>query len=193
VTRLILASTSPHRRAQLTQLGLAFEVQAPVCDEAEMQARGLTPMELVRELARRKALSLAPRHPHAAILGADQVAVGPEGRVLGKPGTREAARAQLLELQGREHQLVTAVALWHAGQLREHCDLTRLWVLPLGEDQIARYVERDEPLDCAGSYRIEAAGIGLFERIQSEDHTAIRGLPMLAVCRMLRETGIEVP
>src|SRR6185312_16465853 len=113
--------------------------------------------------------------------------------VLGKPGTAERAAAQLARLAGREHVLVTAVALLHAGRIHEHVDVTRLSMRPLTAAQIERYVTADAPLDCAGSYRLEARGITLFERIDSADHTAIVGLPLIALTSMLAELGYPVP
>jgi septum formation protein len=192
---LLLASTSRYRRDLLARLGLPFHTAAPACDEEEVKRTlppGMAPADLAPALARAKAESLRGAWPAAAILGCDQVAaIG--GEVLGKPGTAERAGAQLARLAGREHVLVTAVALLHAGRIHEHADVTRLSMRPLTAAQIERYVAADAPLDCAGSYRLEARGITLFDRIDSADHTAIVGLPLIAVTSMLASLGFAVP
>jgi septum formation protein len=200
--RLVLASTSRYRRDLLARLGLPFSTRAPACDEEALKARLLhsgtsapsaPPAErLAPALARAKAESLQEAEPGAVLLGADQVAAL-DDEILGKPGTAEQAAAQLTLLAGRTHVLVTAVALLHEGRLRAHADVTRLTMRPLSPAQIDRYVAADAPLDCAGSYRIEARGIALFERVESADHTAIVGLPLIALASMLAEMGYPVP
>lgn len=189
---LILASTSRYRRELLSRLGLEFRAVAPPIDERQLERPEWSPQEVAEQLAAAKARSLAEQEPRAAIIGSDQVCVAHE-RVLHKPETAAVAVEQLLELAGREHQLITAVAIWHAGQLQMHTDITRLWMRPLSQAEAERYVAADAPLDCAGSYRLESRGIALFERIHSDDHTAIVGLPLLAVSRMLRGCGFELP
>jgi len=192
---LLLASTSRYRRELLARLGVPFRAEAPACDEEEEKRKlppGIAPADLAPALARAKAGSLRAAWPAATILGCDQVAaIGAE--VLGKPGTAERAAAQLARLAGREHVLVTAVALLHAGRIHEHVDVTRLSMRPLTAAQIERYVTADAPLDCAGSYRLEARGITLFERIDSADHTAIVGLPLIALTSLLASLGFPVP
>ena len=131
-------------------------------------------------------------HPLATIIGCDQV-VDVEGRILGKPGTLEAAVEQLSLLSGRSHRLVTAVCVWHEGQIHTHVDLTALTMRAMAAEAIARYLAIDQPLDCAGSYKLEARGITLFERIESDDHTAIIGLPLIALTTILKRCGYEIP
>ncbi len=198
VPDLVLASTSRYRRELLARLGLPFRARAPGCDEeaVKQSLRGahlhLPPERLAAELARAKAESLRDVEPEAVILGSDQVAaIGDE--ILDKPGSAEQAARQLALLAGRTHVLVTAVALLHGGRLHAHVDVTRLAMRPLSSAQIERYVAADAPLDCAGSYRLEARGITLFERIESADHTAIVGLPLIAVTSMLARVGYAVP
>jgi septum formation protein len=200
---LVLASTSPYRRELLARLGLPFRVRAPVCDEEALKRSlragagsgthvHLPPEQLAAELARAKAESLLDLEPGAAILGSDQV-VALDDHILGKPGTAEQAARQLTMLAGRTHVLCTAVALLHGGRLLAHVDVTRLAMRPLDGAQIERYVAADMPLDCAGSYRLEARGVTLFEGIASADHTAIVGLPLIAVTSMLASLGYPVP
>ena len=189
---LILASTSTYRAALLARFGLSFRSIAPRVDEDDWKARGLAPAELARTLAAAKALSLAEEFPDAAILGGDQlVAVG--GEVLGKPGDAQGARRQLVRLAGRTHELVTAIAVWADGNIYEHVDIARLTMRDLSAAEIARYVEADLPTDCAGSYKLESLGVALFERIEAADHSAITGLPLMALSGILRRLNFQIP
>jgi septum formation protein len=188
--RLILASTSRYRRELLDRLAIPYEVAAPPFDEEAARAADptLTPEGMARAFAVGKARSLVAAYPDALILGADQVPAL-EAHVLHKPGTAEAARAQLRMLAGRTHQLFTAVALVDArsGAVHERLDVHEMTMWPLGDDEIAAYVERDQPLDCAGSYRVEAGGVALFSSMRGEDWTGIVGLPLTKVVALLRE------
>ena len=189
---LILASTSPYRRQLLERLQLPFTCERPGIDEEAVKRSLRDPRTVVQELARRKAAAVAARHPDAIVIGSDQTAsLG--GEMLDKPGTAEIACAQLQRLQGREHHLLTAVAIVHARGQREFVDQTRLQMRKLTDEEIARYVAREQPLDCAGSYKIEGLGIALFTRIQGEDQTAITGLPLLRLGQELRALGLWVP
>ena len=189
---LILASTSTYRATLLARFGLSFRSIAPRVDEDDWKARGLAPAELARTLAAAKALSLAEEFPDAAILGGDQlVAVG--GEVLGKPGDAQGARRQLVRLAGRTHELVTAIAVWADGNSYEHVDIARLTMRDLSAAEIARYVEVDLPTDCAGSYKLESLGVALFERIEAADHSAITGLPLMALSGILRRLSFQIP
>lgn len=189
---LLLASTSRYRGELLGRLGVPFLAVAPDCDEDAYKARGLAPQELAETLALAKAESLRSAYPGAAILGGDQLAAI-DGEILGKPGSEAAARAQLARLAGRTHTLFTAVALLAPGRVLRHTDVTRLTMRPLSAEQIARYVAADDPVDCAGSYKLERLGIALFAQIESADHTAIVGLPLLAITAMLEGLGIVIP
>lgn len=189
---LVLASTSPYRRALLARLGLPFRAVPPACDEEALKLPELAPEPLAARLALAKAESLRAAEPLATLIGSDQVAAI-DGVILGKPGTAERAAEQLARLAGRTHALVTAVAVVHAGGVLEHLDVTRLTMRPLSRAQIERYLAADRPLDCAGSYKLEARGIALFERIDSADHAAITGLPLIALCTMLGGLGYPVP
>jgi septum formation protein len=190
--KLVLASTSPYRRQLLDRLGLDYDAAAHRCDE-----RSLTPQGSLEEhaltLARAKASSLRTRYPDALILGSDQLAEVDE-EMLGKPGSREAAHDQLRRLRGRSHRLLTAVALERpGGRVDTAVDVHTMHMRQLDDDAIGRYLDLDTPFDCAGSYKIEAAGIALFERIEGDDFTAIIGLPLLSVVRLLSDAGVPVP
>lgn len=172
-------------------MGLAFETQAPGCDEESLKSelQGATPEEVVVQLARAKAASVAAKAPEAIVIGSDQICLF-EGEILGKPGTKRRNILQLLRMQGKSHALLTAVSLILGRERREHLDRTTLLMRPLDEAQIETYVERDQPMDCAGGYKLELAGIGLMERLQTEDPTAIPGLPLLWLGAALRELGL---
>jgi septum formation protein len=116
-----------------------------------------------------------------------------DGEILGKPGTVEAAERQLARLAGRTHVLITAVAVIAGERVLRHTDVTRLSMRALPPAAIARYVAADDPVDCAGAYKLERRGIALFSRIESDDHTAIVGLPLIALTRMLVELGFAIP
>jgi septum formation protein len=189
---LILASTSRYRRALLERLGLPFTQQAPDCDEDALKAAGLSPEALAVELAARKAGSIATGRPDSVVIGSDQL-VALDDAVLGKPGSVEAAVAQLERMCGREHLLLTAVCVRQGGRCWQHCDQTTLRMRSLDQATLRRYVERDQPLDCAGAYKLEAGGIALFERIDSADHSAITGLPLIWLSGLLRQLGYQLP
>lgn len=189
---LVLASTSPYRKALLERLGLPFRCRAPQVDEEALKDEPIGPRALAERLALAKASSLRADEPGATLIGGDQL-VSCRGRILGKPGSVEGAIDQLALLSGRTHELITALALWHEGQSYLHTDVTTLSMRPLERGEITRYVLADRPLDCAGSYRIEARGITLFDRIESCDHSAIVGMPLIALTTLLRELGFSVP
>ena len=189
--RVILASTSPYRRALLGRLPLSFEIASPEVDEEAVQARADDPASLVRTLGLAKAQAVATRHPGAVVIGSDQCAAI-DDRILGKPGTREQAVEQLMALSGRTHDLWTSVAVVDGAREEVEIDCHRLTMRPLDRATIERYVDVDDPVDCAGAYKIETAGIALFERIEGEDFTAIIGLPLTRVVRLLSHFGIAV-
>ncbi len=190
--RLVLASTSPYRRQLLERLGLPFEVRSPGVDEAAH--RDLAPDAQATRLAELKAQAVAA--PGALVIGSDQL-VDLDGEVLGKPGSAEAAVAQLRRMAGRTHRLVTAVAVHDvdAGRTRTALDVHRLTMLPLPDALLERYVALDAPLDCAGAYRLEGRGLALFSRIEADpdtaDDTAIIGLPLMKLIGLLRAFGVE--
>jgi septum formation protein len=189
--RLLLASTSPYRRDLLARLRLPFEVAHPEVDEAPRA--GETPVELVQRLARDKAEAVAARAGDAWVLGSDQVAAL-DGRPLGKPGHGDAAIAQLTALSGRTLPFHTAVALARGdGRVTTALDTTLVRMRALSRQEIERYVALESPHDCAGSFKCEALGIALFDAIETQDPTALVGLPLIATARLLREAGFTVP
>lgn len=189
---LVLASTSPWRRDLLARLGLPFEAIDPRLDEAPWKDRGLGPEELVVALAIAKAEAGGALRPGSLVIGSDQVACI-DGRILGKPGSVERAVEQLQALAGRTHRLVTGVALLdgRSGQVSTALDVHEVTLRALSEEQLRCYVDRDRPLACAGSYKLEGLGIALFERVVGEDYTGVIGLPLTAVVRLLGAVGLD--
>jgi septum formation protein len=192
VPPLILASTSRYRRALLERLGVPFTAEAPGVDERAVEARGLAPRALAETLARSKAEAVARAHPGAVVIGSDQLAAI-DGAILGKPGSAAAAVAQLERLRGRTHELFTAMAVVSPGGLATHLDVASLTMRPLDRAALERYVAADQPLDCAGAYKLEARGIALFSEVRAADASAITGLPLIALAGILAELGYPVP
>jgi septum formation protein len=189
---LILASTSRYRRELLTRLQLPFDCVGPDVDEARQP--GESAAELCVRLARLKAEAVSARYPGAVVVGSDQVALR-DDEVLGKPGTVERCVEQLRRSSGREVLFLTAVHVIDGtpGRDQSHVDRTRVVFRTLGDAEIARYVEQDRPLDCAGGFKAESLGIALFERIESSDPTALTGLPLAWLAGALRSVGFRVP
>lgn len=190
---LVLGSTSRYRRELLTRLHLPFRVAAPAVDEAPLA--GEAPARLAERLAALKADAVARAHPQDWVIGADQVAEC-DGVLLGKPGSAERARAQLAACSGRVVTFHTAVRLnchdpADSATVDAHLDRTRVVFRPLAAAEIARYVELDAPLDCAGSFRSEGLGVVLFERIESTDPSALVGLPLIWLAGALRRAGFD--
>ncbi len=189
-SRLVLASTSPYRRALLERLGIAFEVARPEVDESPHP--GEPPAMLAARLARTKAAAVAARRPDAWTIGSDQVAEL-DGAPLGKSGNRDAAVAQLAAMSGRAVRFHTALCLLRDGAVLEAGDVTEVRFRALAREEIERYVDAEQPYDCAGSFKAEGLGIALFDAIESRDPTALIGLPLIATARLLREAGFAVP
>ena len=190
--RLILGSTSVYRAELLRRLGVDFEQRAP--GVTETASPGEAPADLALRLAIAKADAAAAGQADVLSIGSDQVAEL-EGEALGKPGTVERAVAQLVACAGRQVQFHTALCLFETcnGRRHTHVDSTRVYFRPLQPDEIARYIQHDQPLDCAGSFKCEGLGISLFERVESDDPTALVGLPLIALARLLRDVGLSVP
>jgi len=189
---LILASTSPYRRELLARLRLAFEAMPPGVPEERID--GESPADHALRLALAKAQAIAGRHAGALVIGADQVAAAGE-RVLGKPGDAVQCRAQLASLSGKTARFYTACAVLgvDAGVRLAHVDTTTVVFRSLTADEIERYVAREQPYDCAGGFKAEALGVALFECIESQDPTALIGLPLIWLAGALRCAGYHLP
>ena len=190
--RLVLASTSRYRRELLQRLRLPFDVARPQVDETALP--GEAPQALAIRLAAAKARAVAATlEDDCWALGSDQVA-DLAGRALGKPGQRAAAIAQLQAMAGATVQFHTALCLAHRdGRTLAAIDLTCVQFRRLGDAEIERYVDAEQPFDCAGSFKSEGLGIALFEAIDNRDPTALIGLPLIATCGLLRQAGFPLP
>ncbi len=190
---MILASTSVYRKALLERLGLAVVCEPPGVDEDSYKSSIEDPFALAATLASAKARAVAQRHPGRIVIGGDQL-VAFEGQILGKPGTFENAVEQIGRLAGKTHELVTAMSVIAPdGAEHRHTDIAWMTMRPLDRERIERYVRLDCPIDCAGAYKIESAGIALFETIETGDHTAITGLPLMALTTILERLGLALP
>ena len=189
--KLVLASTSIYRKELLNRLGLPFVTAAPEVDESIRAEE--TPLQLVRRLAEAKARAVAAQYPDALIIGSDQVA-SVAGRILGKPGGHQQAVAQLRLASGKCLQFLTGLCLFNA-----HTGVAQVEVVPftvvfraLDDRQIENYLHREQPYHCAGSFKSEALGIALCERLEGEDPNALIGLPLIRLIYMLEKEGINV-
>jgi len=187
---LLLASTSPYRRALLERLRLPIRPARPDVDETPLP--GEDGPALAQRLARAKAAAIAAQHPESWIVGADQVAEL-DGQPIGKPGHRDGALAQLTAMSGRAVRFHTAVCLVRGDVRHDALDVTEVRFRVLQAAEIERYLDAEQPFDCAGSFKCEGLGIALFEAIDTRDPTALVGLPLIALSAMLREAGFEVP
>ena len=188
---LILASISPFRRELLDRLGLAFAVEPSEVDESHVP--GEPPTERALRLAIAKAEAVAVRNPGAVVIGSDQVAAA-GGVVLDKPGTVERACQQLRHLSGSQARFHTACAVrWHnTGFNVNHLETVTVSVRDLTAGEIENYVAREQPLNWAGSFKSDGLGIALFSRIESEDPTALVGLPLIWLAGALRQAGFSI-
>jgi septum formation protein len=190
--RIVLASTSLYRAELLHRLFPEFEQRSPGTDEAALP--GELPAARALRLAIAKAVAAANGLMDALVVGSDQVAEL-HGRVLDKPGTHENACAQLAASSGHEVNFHTALCVLdtRSGRRHMHVDHTRVTFRRLSAEEINRYIEREQPLDCAGSFKCEGLGISLFERIDNEDPSALIGLPLIALARLLRDCDVVLP
>lgn len=188
--QLILASTSPYRQELLRRLRLPFEVIASDVDESPRT--GEAPAALAARLALAKAHAVASMHPRTVVIGSDQVA-DLDGMALGKPGHHEAAVQQLRMMRGRRVVFHTAVAVVRAECRFEARDMAQVSVTfrALSDTEIEHYLHVDRPYDCAGSAKVESLGIALLASVESDDPTALIGLPLIRTCALLRQAGID--
>ncbi len=190
---LVLASSSPYRRELLQRLGLAFSWLAPDVNEDSLP--GENPPELVQRLACSKAGSLADRFPGALIIGSDQVAVLPDGKLLSKPGGHGEARLQLQSCSGRAVRFLTGLCVLDTDTGRMQTDVVECEVFfrPLQDAEIERYLLADRPYDCAGAFKSEQLGVALLSGMRMTDPSALIGLPLITLAAMLRRVGVPVP
>ena len=190
---LVLASSSPFRRELLARLGLSFLCDSPDIDESRQD--GESAEALVQRLALEKARAVAGRHPGALIIGSDQVAVLGDGSILGKPGSVDKAIAQLERASGSSVTFLTGLCLYNAGSGQHQlcCEPFRVHFRPLSRAAIESYIRKEQPLNCAGSFKSEGLGITLFRRLEGDDPNALIGLPLIRLTGMLAGEGIALP
>ncbi len=188
---LILASTSPYRRALLEKLGLPFRCADPAVDETPLPHE--PPVALVRRLAEAKARAVAQHYPEGLIIGGDQLAVC-EGEILGKPGNHARAVAQLRRIGGKAVVFQTALCLYQPARQRLWLEVVpyTVYFRPLDDALIERYLAHEPAYNCAGSFKSEGFGITLCERLEGDDPNALVGLPLIRLTRMLEEAGVQV-
>lgn len=190
---LLLASSSPYRRELLDRLQLPFTWQSPSIDETRQA--GEAAITLVKRLATEKARALAAKHIDHLIIGSDQVAVLGDGQILGKPHDLPRAQQQLRAASGSSVTFLTGLALLNtsSGHCQVDCIPFTVHFRPLNDEQILRYLQREQPFDCAGSFKSEGLGISLFRSTEGEDATSLIGLPLIRLVDMLHNEGVEIP
>ena len=188
---LLLASSSPYRKALLQRLGLPFTCASPDIDETPLA--GESGPDLALRLATSKAGALARDYPEHWIIGSDQVACLPDGSLLNKPGNHEQALQQLRRSSGQRVDFHTGLALLDAssGRLQSHCERFTVHFRQLTDTEIEAYLHREQPYDCAGSFRMEGLGIVLFSKLEGADPNSLIGLPLISLTGMLRNWDLN--
>lgn len=189
--QLVLASTSPFRRELLSRLGIPFDIANPQTDESPLA--GETPESTALRLSEAKARAVAGAFPDALIIGSDQVAIV-AGQIFGKPGTHERAVAQLRAMRGKTVNFFTGLCLFDArsGKARVRGVPTRVTIRDLSDAEIEDYLRREQPYNCAGAAKSEGLGIAIIARMEGDDPNALIGLPLIALCELLKEAGLPV-
>ena len=190
-TTLVLASTSPFRKALLEKLHIPFETAAPDVDEGIRP--GESPEQLVARLSEAKARAVATNYRDALIIGSDQVAVV-DGQILSKPGNHAKAVAQLKRASGKRVSFLTGLCLLNTRSNRTQVDVVPFNVIfrQLSEAQIESYLHKEQPYNCAGSFKSEGLGIALFDRLEGSDPNTLIGLPLIRLIKMLESEGFPV-
>ena len=189
--KLVLASTSPFRKAILEKFGVPFDTASPEVDET---AQDTEPAEqLVRRLAEAKARAVAEQFPDALIIGSDQVAVI-DNKILGKPGSHEKAVEQLRTASGKTVTFLTGLCLYNSLTDHAQCDVVpfKVHFRQLDDGQIENYLQKELPYNCAGSFKSEGLGIALFERLEGDDPNTLIGLPLIRLIRMLEKENWKI-
>lgn len=191
IDHIVLASTSPYRKALLEKLQVTFSTAAPQVDESPLPDE--SPEQLVARLAEAKAKVVADQFSNALIIGSDQVAVV-DGKILGKPGTRENAFAQLKRAAGKRVIFLTGLCVYNTLSRRSQVEVVPFSVIfrQLTDTQIMHYLDREQPYNCAGSFKSEGLGIALFERLEGDDPNTLIGLPLIRLVRMLESEGFPI-
>ena len=189
-SKILLASSSKYKNLLLSRLNLVFDTIEPNIDESSMIDE--LPSCLVKRLAIAKANKIATNHKDKWVIGCDQIAVL-NNEILGKPVTQSRAIKQLMKSSGKEIEFITGVALVNIVSNKTYYEnsVVKVKFLVLTESQIKNYLESDQPFDCAGSFKVESLGISLFEWVKSDDPSSLEGLPLITLCKLLRQAGID--
>lgn len=189
--QLVLASTSPFRKAILEKLGVPFDTASPEVDESQLPDE--TPQQLVQRLAEVKARAVADKFPDALIIGSDQVAVI-DDQILGKPGSHDQAVKQLRQASGKTVTFLTGLCLYNSRTDHARCEVVpfKVHFRQLDDSQIENYLKQEQPYNCAGSFKSEALGIALFEKLEGDDPNTLIGLPLINLIRMLEKEGYYI-
>lgn len=183
--KIVLASQSPYRKKQLKDLGYSFRISKPQFNEDLYKKLNITPKKLASLLAQGKAKSLKKKYPKSIIIGADQLIVQ-NGKILGKPGNASLAKKQLKMMSGRQHQLITALCVLKGKKTITKVITAKIKMRKLSSQDIEKYVQKDKPFDCAGSYRFEKGGFSLIDSIIVSDPSALIGLPLIELSKILK-------
>ncbi len=193
--KIILASSSIYRRSLIEKIVSHVVCQKPNCDEDSLKKKllieGETPVQIAHQLSHEKGLSVFKNNPEAVVVSGDQL-VNFNGQIIGKPNNFENAKKQLQLLNGKTHQLVTCVTVFSKDHILSIDHISEMTLKSLTESEINHYLDKDRPFDSAGSYKIECSGIALFQKIETDDFTAIQGLPLIWLSQTLRKIGYEL-
>lgn len=191
MTRIVLGSSSPFRKALLEKLDLSFDCDSPDIDETPLKNEH--PKDMVARLAKQKADAIATRHPQSIIVASDQCATL-DGKIIGKPGDHQTAVEQLTAASGRTVTFYTSLCVYNAGtnQYQEAVEPFYVYFRELSESQIDNYLKKEEPYNCAGSFKSEGLGISLFDRLEGDDPNTLIGLPLIQLIRMLETFHVKV-
>lgn len=191
MARLVLGSSSPFRKALLEKLDLSFDCDSPDIDETPLKNEH--PKDMVARLAKQKAQAIAERHPHSIIIASDQCATL-DGKIIGKPGNHEQAVEQLTQASGRAVTFYTSLCVFNAGtnQYEETVEPFYVYFRELSASQIENYLQKEQPYQCAGSFKSEGLGISLFSRLEGDDPNTLIGLPLIKLIAMLERFHIKI-
>ena len=191
MARLVLGSSSPFRKALLEKLDLSFDCDSPDIDETPLKNEH--PKDMVARLAKQKAQAIAERHPHSIIIASDQCATL-DGKIIGKPGNHEQAVEQLTLASGRAVTFYTSLCVFNAGtnQYEETVEPFYVYFRELSASQIENYLQKEQPYQCAGSFKSEGLGISLFSRLEGDDPNTLIGLPLIKLIGMLERFHIKI-
>lgn len=189
--KTVLASASKYRKEQLQSIGLKFDVQPSLLDEEPIKNKYKDVQKITEELAKAKALDVLEKFPNSLVIGGDQM-LEFESKAIGKAGTKENAIEQLLAMSAKQARLITSICVASSKKTEVITVIANMKFKKLSEDQISKYVDFANPIDCSGSFKLEKGGVALFDTIECEDHTSIIGIPLMKLSQILMENATEI-